>query len=131
METEKQDDGRRPLERIVSLRPCPFCGGESAMNFWLGDVQEIYCKKCLAAMKFRCERDWIDESAMQWNRRAADERMDYVAGGLRDNVSRLEDVVWDIEQLENWKTDMRLMGIHEVCSQALASLNALREQANA
>jgi hypothetical protein len=72
METESTSTGSSPVERVVSLRPCPFCGGKAQFNFWLGDVEEIYCTQCLCSMKFRCEHDWMHESAMQWNQRVPD-----------------------------------------------------------
>lgn len=137
MVTENTSTGGSPVERGVSLR-CAECGMDCEVGEFHPYAACLMFKACHDSSIVRANLPYgsWDEKDKLALRNACEnlalrERLDYVAGGLRDNVSRLEDVVWDIEQLENWKTDMHLLGIHEVCSQALASLGALREQANA
>jgi len=87
---QKMDEQIEGANSGQELLPCPFCGGEATFNFWLGNVQEIYCKACLAAMKFRCDTDWMQESAMQWNCRSpipprqSEGRIALAAKALRD-----------------------------------------------
>ncbi len=49
------------LERIVSLRPCPFCGGDAELLFFGSKPDAVACKECGAQSDIE-----------PWNRRAAD-----------------------------------------------------------
>lgn len=62
----------------ISLKPCPFCGGEVIFARDLeGEIHGIYCHKCKSKVKFQIEfkksdtfgktmTDWAEA----WNRRA-------------------------------------------------------------
>ena len=69
MVTESTTTGSSPAERIVSLRPCPFCGCE----YVLEEGTTVECQKCLAEGGYATEPD--ETPAGMWNRRADDEQV--------------------------------------------------------
>lgn len=61
------------MKKIEELKPCPFCGGESAIMFLFGHpyIRPIHTKKC----RMRCDTWLIADEPIEvqikvWNRRA-------------------------------------------------------------
>jgi len=72
MKNENDSTADVRLGRMVSLRPCPFCGGEAELLFWGSKPDAVACNVCGAQSD-------IDP----WNRRADDVRVQMLVAALK------------------------------------------------
>lgn len=65
------------------LLPCPFCGGDTAIESYIVDVV-VHCKGCGARVKRehgQCDESGIEAASRAWNSRIVDERVNIEASG--------------------------------------------------
>ena len=70
-------------EKLIDLKPCPFCGGEARIRTGVtSSVPKlskalVICQKCLASTDWFCDTaadaEFVFEAIEAWNRRAGKE----------------------------------------------------------
>ena len=70
-------------EKLIDLKPCPFCGGEARIRTGItsgiskSSKAIIICQKCLASTDWFCDKEgdaeFVFEAIEAWNRRAGKE----------------------------------------------------------
>ena len=69
---------------MVELKPCPFCGGKSALYFGKGKrPYKCYCTECETMSTARSFRT-NEEAAAAWNTRSDDTRFALILSQLSD-----------------------------------------------
>jgi len=69
------------VNRMIKLKPCPFCGGEAEMGIKYGDygynpdIYSVKCKRCNARIGKVSDNyaDLSDDVGKAWNRRVNDD----------------------------------------------------------
>ena len=70
-------------EKLIDLKPCPFCGGEARIRTGItSSVPKlskalVTCQKCLASTDWFCDTEsdaeFVFKAIEAWNRRAGEE----------------------------------------------------------